>query len=230
MRSVVALLAYCIGFYSIPTIFMQISDKFFTGNKILAFVCQIASIFLLIFLFVKSRELKENYEKKTLEMIEKVEDIEKLKELRKNRISYRSKAEITKKILNLEYSYEETQNLKKYTTKKSDMVFYYSKIIANEREKREEYKIRRDNFNKKYERKRFVFVDFKDSLYTTLKRLAVFFVLSFLAYKRPYASFLGQESYFTLAMLNFVLNFVVMINTIVRIFRTMRIFWVKDYI
>lgn len=121
----------------------------------------------IILMYLKGKKL---YEAKTLMLIDQAGDIEDLKALREKRISYDSKAAVTKAILLKEFSEEEAGNLKKYTSKVADMDHYYSGFIKNaDPGLREEYKIRRDNFNKKYKHKRWVYLDFKENVKMSLK-------------------------------------------------------------
>ena len=85
---------------------------------------------------------------------------------------------ITNEILNREFSEEEAEKLKKYTNSTEDMKHYYSALISNSSGKRrEELKIRRDNFKKKYGKKARIYPDFKENLKTCGKWIGLFFLL-----------------------------------------------------
>ena len=103
-------------------------------------------------------------------MIRENNDLDSLRRLREKRYGYKSKALITKEILLKEFSKEEAIKLRKYTNDVNDMDHYYAGFIANtEDEMRKEYKIRRDNFKKKYKHKRWIYPDFRENLKTTMK-------------------------------------------------------------
>lgn len=192
-------------------------------------ISQILVCLLMIIIFVLFFKLTKKYEDKSLALIDKANTVDELKALRERRISYKSKAEITKAILMLTPSLYEAENLKKYTNKTSDMVHYYATYIGSaDKDKREEFKIRRDNFNKKYKNKKIAYLDFKGNLKTTGKWILAFFLLTIISSLVTYRiSNLGVFIVFYIAQ--FVLMASFMINSIVWLVRTMKSYWEKTY-
>src|SRR5699024_4760569 len=115
----------------------------------------------LLGLFLLSRKIIKKYEKETILMIENEDDIKRLKNLRNERISYMSKANITKRIIDIDYSMKECERLRKYSSFYEDNIFYYAALIKNERQDREVYKKKRDNFKKRFKNKKFAFLDLR---------------------------------------------------------------------
>lgn len=116
----------------------------------LIFLGQILVFLILLSFYFLIRKNTKKYEDKTKKEIENEKNIEKLKKLRNEKISYKSKANITKQIIDISYSKEECENLKKFTSTYDDMIFYYSSLIKNERDDRKKYKQKRDEFIKRY--------------------------------------------------------------------------------
>lgn len=79
-----------------------------------------------ILLYLRGKRL---YEAKTLMLIDGAKSVADLETLRDKRISYDSKAAVTKAILLKSFSEEEAAKLKKYTNKAADMDHYYSGLI-----------------------------------------------------------------------------------------------------
>ena len=170
------------------------------------------------------------YENETLKLIEHEDDIEKLKELRDKRISYKSKANISKKIIDLYYSKEELSKLRKYSSTYDDWIFYYASLIKNERDDRELYKKKRDNFIKRYKNRHFIFLDYAENMRTSIKWIIIFLVFSLISYLNPY-KFIKNPNLYTMALLlNFTLNFGLMVNTVIWIIRSLKSYWARKII
>ena len=230
MRSVIKLIGL-LTLFIIPPLFVNyflISFDIY-GNAAMA-LSQFGVIGIslaIILIYLKGKKL---YEAKTLMEIDQAEDIESLKNLREKRISYDSKAAITKAILIKEFSEEEAANLKKYTTSVADMDHYYAGFIKNaDPSLREEYKIRRDNFNKKYKHKRWVYLDFRENLKMSLKWAGGFFIiLGLVGLIQKYNT--NKDLYVMLYMIQMVLGTGFMINTIIWLSRTLRSYWDRDFL
>lgn len=173
---------------------------------------------------------KKVYEAKTLMLIDEARDINDLKTLRDKRISYDSKATITKEILLRDFSEDEAAKLKKYTNKVADMDHYYAGYIKNaDPNLREEYKIRRDNFNKKYKHKRWAYLDLRENIKMSLKRMVGFFVILTLAgLIRKYNT--NKDLYVMVYMVQMVLGTGFLINTIIWLSRSLKSYWDKDFL
>lgn len=229
MRSVAKFFLFTFVIILFPSLIMLIISQF--GSSSLAlFIGQMLVILSLMGFFLFYLKKERAYEKKTLEEIENEDDIEKLRELREKKLSYRSKEEITKKILSLEYSEEEMENLKKYATKKESMDFYYARLIKEDRENRQENKNRRDNFNKRFGKKQNVYVNFKEVLKTAIKWSLVFALFSYLAISKVYYKFLDPYWSYAVSIILFLICAFLTVNTIIWIIRAMKAYWVKDYI
>lgn len=230
MRSVIKLIGL-LALFIFPPIFVNyflISLNIY-GNASMA-LSQFGVIGIslaLILIYFKGKKL---YEAKTLMLIDQAEDIGDLKDLREKRITYDSKAAITKAILLKEFSEEEAENLKKYTSKVADMDHYYAGFIKNaDPSLREEYKIRRDNFYKKYRHKRWVYLDFRENLKMSLKWLGVFFILlGLVGLVQKYNT--NKDLYVILYMAQMVLGTGFLINTIIWLSRTLKSYWDKDFL
>lgn len=229
MRSILKFFGYVIFVVLIPSLILSLSHLIFKNQNFL-FISQLIIMLIFTLSYLKLKKYEKAYEDKTLEFIQSTKNIEQLKDFRNKRITYRSKAEITKRIIELEYSSEELSKLKKYANLKEDMIFYYSSIISKDRTKREEFKNRRDNFNKRYGNKVKIYVNFNENLKISLRWMALFFILSAIAYTRFYSRFLSEESFFLVSILIFILNFIVMLMTMIWIIRTTKSYWTKDYI
>lgn len=229
LRSILKFLFLTFVIIFIPTVVMLIVSTFGSSTMFL-FIGQAIVILLLMGFFLIYLKKERAYEKDTLDKIEHEDDLDKLRELRDKKISYKSKAEITKRILSLEYSKEEMDLLKKYAVKKEDMDFYYAKLIKEDRIKREENMIKRDNFNKRFAKKRFVYVDFKEVFMTAIKWTLVFAVFSGLAISKIHYRLFDPYVAYAIAMLLFIICAFLTINTIIWIIRAMKAYWIKDYI
>lgn len=229
LRSILKFLFLTFVIIFIPTVVMLIISTF-GSSTIFLFIGQAIVILALMGFFLVYLKKERAYEKDTLDKIEHENDLVKLRELRDEKISYKSKAEITKKILSLEYSEKEMKLLKKYAVKKEDMDFYYAKLIKENRDKREENKLRRDNFNKRYAKKRYVYVDFKEVFITAIKWTLVFAVFSGLAISKIHYKLFDPYIAYAIAMILFIISAFLTINTIIWIIRAMKAYWIKEYI
>lgn len=229
MRSILKFIILSLITILIPSLIMSI--VYYLGlNNIGIIIGQLFVILSFVFIFQLLFKKSRQYEKDTLKMIEKTRDIDELKKLRDSRRTYRSKAKITHKILSIAYSDEELANLKKYATDKEDMDHYYSALIDNAKgDERESYKIRRDNFDKRYGKKLTIYPDFKGNLKTSLKWMAFFFALAIIYNLIP--KYLTTDFAFAVFYI-FGMAFlaIVMVNTILWIVRTLSSYWTKDYI
>lgn len=181
----------------------------------------------IILIYLKGKKV---YEAKTLMLIDQARDTEALKTLRDKRISYDSKAAITKEILLRDFSEDEAAKLKKYTNKVADMDHYYAAYIKNaDPSLREEYKIRRDNFNKKYKHKRWAYLDLRENVKMSLKWMVGFFVILTLAgLIRKYNT--NKDLYVLVYMVQMVLGTGFLINTIIWLSRSLKSYWDKDFL
>ena len=230
MRSIIKLTGALIIFILIPSI---VSTLFLDLNKtddigmIMAQMCIIAIV--VISFYLASKTIRK-YEEKTLELIDNQKDIEGLRDLREKRITYKSKAAITKEILIRDPSLFEAEKLRKYTNRTEYMAHYYAALLAEASpEKREEIKIRRDNFKKKYGHKALAYTDFKGNLTTSIKWLGAFFIAFALT---ELLKALGTNLGFYLAI-SFIQAGILgayMINTIIWLSRTTKSYWDKEYI
>lgn len=229
MRSVLKFLLFGSLIIIVPTIIMLILSLFGESTA-LVFIGQILVIISLMGLFLLFYKKQKAYEKETLDKIEREDDIEKLKSYRDQRISYRSKAEITKRILDLEYSEEEMANLKKYGNRKTDMDTYYSKLVKEDRKNRDDSKKRRAYFNKRFKNKGHVYLDFKDVLLTAIKWTIVFLIFTIPAVTKVYYKFMNPYMAYILDIILFVVSIFLTVNTIIWIVRALRAFWFKDHL
>ena len=230
MRSIIKFLLFALIIILLPSFVMLYVTNLNTNNFILIFAGQILIFLVLFGFYFIIRKKITKYEEETLKEIQNEKDIEKLKKLREERISYKSKANITKKIIDLDYSKEECKNLSKYSSNYEDMIFYYSSLIKNEREDREIYKKKRDKFIKRYKNRNFIFLDYKENFKTAVKWVGVFLVFSLISFINPFRFIKNDEIYKMLVLLNFTLNLAIVINTIVWILRTLKSHWAKDLI
>lgn len=230
MRSIFKMLGF-IFLFLIPPLFVNyflISLDIY-GNQamVISQFAVIAMSLAIILIYLKGKKL---YEAKTLMLIDEAKSISDLEELRDKRISYDSKASVTKAILIKNFKAEEAEKLKKYTSKLSDMDHYYASYIKNaDPSIREEYKLRRENFNKKYKGKRWVYLDFKENLRTSCKWLVCFFLILLSAgLVQKYTT--SKDLYVGAYIFQMVFGFVFMINTIIWLSRTLRSYWERDYL
>lgn len=173
---------------------------------------------------------KRVYEAKTLMLIDEAKSVVDLEKLRDKRFTYDSKAAITKAILLKDFSEEEAAKLKRYTNKVADMDHYYAGFIKNaDPSLREEYKIRRDNFNKKYKHKRLIYIDFNENLRMSLKWLGGFFLILIGAgLVQKFTT--SKDLYIISYIFQMVFGLGFMINAIIWLSRTLKSYWDKDYI
>lgn len=229
MRSVIKFLFFAFVIIFVPTVVMLVISLF-GSTTLIALVGQMIVIISLMGFFLFYLKKERVYEENTLKFLENQTDIYLLRKFRQDRISYKSKVEITKKILSLEYSKEELNLLKKYASKKSDMDFYYAKLIKEDREKREENKNRRDNFNKRFAKRKNVYVDFKEMFITSIKWTLIFSIFSFFSISKIHYKYFDPYWSYAIAMVLFMICVFLTINTIIWIIRALKAFWVKDYI
>lgn len=229
MRSIVKFIIYALFLILIPSLVMALVTSFDADNFIVIFLGQLVVVLLLLGFFLLSRKFINKYEKETLAIIKNEDDVEKLKKLRNKRISYMSKANITKRIIDIDYSKEECQNLRKYSSFYEDNIFYYAALIKNERDDREIFKEKRDNFKKRFKNKKFAFLDLRENVKTSLKWMGVFFLTSFISFVNPYKFVTNLDLYTLLVMINFGLNLALVVNTIIWIIRSLKAYWLKDY-
>lgn len=230
MRSIIKFLIFAIIIILLPSFVMLFITNLSTNNFILVFAGQILVFLILLGFYFIIRKKIIKYEDETLAKIKNEKSIEKLKKLREERISYKSKANITKKIIDLDYSKEECMNLRKYSSTYEDMIFYYAALIKNEREDRKIYKKKRDNFIKRYKNRHFVFIDYKENLRTAIKWMGVFLIFALISFLNPFKFIKNDEIYKIIALLNFTFNLSIVINTIIWILRSLKSHWAKDLV
>lgn len=230
MRSIIKFLIFAIIIILLPSFVMLFITNLNTNNFILVFAGQILVFLILLGFYFIIRKKISKYEDETLAKIKNEKSIEKLKKLREERISYKSKANITKKIIDLDYSKEECMNLRKYSSTYDDMIFYYAALIKNEREDREIYKNKRDNFIKRYKNRHFVFLDYKENVRTSIKWMGVFLIFALISFLNPFKFIKNDEIYKIIVLLNFTFNLSIVINTIIWILRSLKSHWAKDLV
>lgn len=230
MRSIIKFLIFAIIIILLPSFVMLFITNLNTNNFILVFAGQILVFLILLGFYFIIRKKIIKYEDETLSKIQNEKNIEKLKKLREERISYESKANITKKIIDLDYSKEECMNLRKYSSTYDDMIFYYAALIKNEREDREIYKKKRDNFIKRYKNRHFVFLDYKENIRTSIKWMGVFLIFALISFLNPFKFIKNDEIYKIIVLLNFTFNLSIVINTIIWILRSLKSHWAKDLV
>lgn len=230
MRSIIKFLIFAIIIILLPSFVMLFITNLNTNNFILVFAGQILVFLILLGFYFIIRKKISKYEDETLAKIKNEKSIEKLKKLREERISYKSKANITKKIIDLDYSKEECMNLRKYSSTYDDMIFYYAALIKNEREDREIYKKKRDNFIKRYKNRHFVFLDYKENVRTAIKWMGVFLIFALISFLNPFKFIKNDEIYKIVVLLNFTFNLSIVINTIIWILRSLKSHWAKDLV
>lgn len=230
MRSVIKLIGIMLLFIFPPllTNYFLVSlnasgDSFMIISQLIIIGMSLA----IILLYLKGKKV---YEAKTLYLIDGERNVEGLRKLRDKRISYDSKANVTKAILLKEFSEEEANKLRKYTNKVADMDHYYSGFIKNaDPDLREEYKTRRDNFNKKYKHKKIAYTDFKENLRMSIKWLGGFFLILILTgLVQKYST--NKDLYVFAYIFQMVFGAGFMINTIIWLSRTLKSYWDKEYI
>lgn len=230
MRSVIKLIGIMLLFIFPPFLvnYFLVSVNVM-GNSAMV-ISQLAIMAISLAIIMIYLRGKKAYEAKTLYLIDGEKDLEGLRQLRDKRISYDSKANVTKAILLKEFSEEEAAKLRKYTNKVADMDHYYSGFIKNsDPNLREEYKIRRDNFGKKYKHKKFAYTDFKGNLRESIKWLCGFFLILIVAYLvQKYST--NKDLYVFAYIFQMVFGAGFMINTIIWLSRTLKSYWDKEYI
>lgn len=230
MRSIIKFLLFAIIIILLPSFVMLFITNLSTNKFVLLFAGQILVFLILLGFYFIIRKKMIKYEDETLAKIKNEKSIEKLKKLREERISYKSKANITKKIIDLDYSKEECMNLRKYSSTYEDMIFYYAALIKNEREDREIYKKKRDNFIKRYKNRHFVFLDYKENIKTAIKWMGVFLIFALISFLNPFKFIKNDEIYKIIVLLNFTFNLSLVINTIIWILRSLKSHWAKDLV
>lgn len=230
MRSVIKLIGLILIFIFPPLLvnyFLISINVIGESGMIISQIAIIAISLVVILLYFRGKRL---YEAKTLMLIDGVKSKSDLEKLRDKRISYDSKAAITKEILLKDFSEEEAEKLRKYTNKVADMDHYYSGFIKNSEEKvREEYKVRRDNFAKKYKHKKYAYTDFKGNLRESIKWLCGFFlILIATSLIQKYST--NKDLYVFAYIFQMLFGAGFMINTIIWLSRTLKSYWDKDYI
>lgn len=230
MRSIVKFLLFALLTIVLPSFVMLFVTNLSTNNFILVFAGQILVFLILIGFYFIIRKKIIKYENETLSKIQNEKNIENLKKLREERISYKSKANITKKIIDLDYSKEECMNLRKFSSTYDEMIFYYAALIKNERADRENYKKKRDKFIKRYKNRRFIFLDYKENVKTSIKWMGVFLIFSLISFLNPFKFIKNEDIYKILLLLNFTFNLSIVINTIIWILRSLKSHWVKDLV
>ncbi|EEB36813.1 hypothetical protein ANHYDRO_00306 [Anaerococcus hydrogenalis DSM 7454] len=230
MRSLLKFIVYALIIIFIPSFIMMFVTSMGFDNIYLVLLGQILIFIILMGSYFLTRKNIVKYENETLKLIEYEDDIEKLKDLREKRISYKSKANISKKIIDLSYSKEELSKLRKYSSTYDDWIFYYASLIKNERDDREIYKKKRDNFIKRYKNRHFIFLDYAENMRTSIKWIIIFLVFSLISYLNPY-KFIKNPNLYTMALLlNFTLNFGLMVNTVIWIIRSLKSYWARKII
>lgn len=230
MKSVVKLLSFMLVAILIPTLVMSLVSLL-GGNETVVIIAQFVIMLLMIFAFTRVFSLMRRYEIKTDELIKACKNPDDLRKLRDERITYKSKAKITNELINIDYSEDELKNLRKYTDSTEDMKHYYSALISNSQgKKREEAKIKRDNFNKKYQHKTRIYPDFNENLKTVIKWLVLFFVFIIGVSLLKRGAFGSTSFTFMLYIIGLIMTFVLMINSIIWIVRTVNSYWDRKFI
>lgn len=230
MRSVIKFIGLILLFIFPPLLV----NYFLIGINVIGesgmIISQFAVIAISLSIIMAYLKGKKAYEAKTLYLIDQEKSSEALKQLRDKRISYDSKAAITKEILLKDFSEEEAKNLRKYTNKVADMDHYYSGFIKNSEEKvREEYKVRRDNFAKKYKHKKYAYTDFKGNVRESIKWLCGFFlILIATSLIQKYST--NKDLYVFAYIFQMLFGAGFMINTIIWLSRSLKSYWDKNYI
>lgn len=227
MRSIRKFLLIAFVTILIPAIVMSVAFAL-NLNEIGIFICQMIIVAIFVFLFTFFLKKQRQYEEKTVAMVDGSRDLTKLREIRDNRLTYRSKAYATRKILSLDYSENELSNLKKYATKADDMSHYFAaKIDHAEKTDRERYKKKRDAYLNRYEKKLLIFPDFKTNLRTAIKWIILFFITAIIYNIIPnYIT--DWETLLALTLLGMAFLAIVMIMAILWIIRSLVSYWNKD--
>ena len=230
MKSLVKLLAFVLVTILIPSLVMGLIS-IFNGGETIILIGQLVIMLLMVLSFVGIFSKIRNYELRTEELIKNTKGGKDLRRLREERITHKSKAAITKSLLALDYKKEDLDLLRKYTNSTEDMKSYYAALIANSQgREREEAKIKRDNFFKKYQKRTRVYPDFRENVRVTIKWLLAFFILviGLSLFKNRLEISSGIS--FALYGLGLFLSLILMINTILWISRSLASYWDRKYI
>lgn len=229
MRSILLFVIISLVTILIPALIMSLVSLA-GGGDLLVIIGQMFVILLFVLIFTKFLKERRKYEIETLELVANERDIEKLKKLRDERLTYKSKAAITSKILSKDFSLNEAAKLRKFATSPNDMEHYFSALIDNaSKEERDEIRKKRDYFLNRYGKKALIYPDFKENLKISLKWMAFFFLVAFIY------NFIGRFVkmndlvYASFTLLGMIFLAVVMINTILWIVRTLSSYWAKEY-
>lgn len=230
MRSILKFLGLTIITILIPALFMGLATLL-NFSEMGVMIAQMFVILVFVFIFTNLLKYQRKYEAETENLLASTKDIEKLKLLREKRRTYKSKAAITSKILNQNYSDEEIKNLLKYATTNEDMDHYYAALIDQaDKNGRQSLREKRDNFENRYGKKQLIFPDFDGNLKTALKWMAFFFIAAFLYNFLPARLIKNDASMAAFLLLGMLFLAVVMVNTILWIVRTLKSYWIKDYL
>lgn len=230
MRSILKFLALTIITILIPALFMGLATLL-NFSEMGVMIAQMFVILVFVFIFTNLLKYQRKYEAETENLLASTKDIEKLKLLREKRRTHKSKAAITSKILNQNYSDEEIKNLLKYATTNEDMDHYYAALIDQaDKNDRQILREKRDNFENRYGKKQLIFPDFEGNLKTALKWMAFFFIAAFLYNFLPARLIKNDASMAAFLLLGMLFLAVVMVNTILWIVRTLKSYWIKDYL
>lgn len=230
MRSILKFLGLTIITILIPALFMGLATLL-NFSEMGVMIAQMFVILVFVFIFTNLLKYQRKYEAETENLLASTKDIEKLKLLREKRRTYKSKAAITSKILNQNYSDEEIKNLLKYATTNEDMDHYYAALIDQaDKNDRQILREKRDNFENRYGKKQLIFPDFDGNLKTALKWMVFFFIAAFLYNFLPARLIKNDASMAAFLLLGMLFLAVVMVNTILWIVRTLKSYWIKDYL
>ena len=230
MKSLVKLLAFVLVTILIPSLVMGLIS-IFNGGETVVLIGQLVIMLLMVLSFVGIFSKIRKYELRTKDLIKNTKGGKDLRRLREERITHKSKAAITKSLLALDYKKEDLDLLRKYTNSTEDMKSYYAALIANSQgREREEAKIKRDNFFKKYQNRTRIYPDFRENVRVTIKWLLAFFILviGLSLFKRKLEISSGTS--FALYGLGLFLSLILMINTILWISRSLASYWDRKYI
>lgn len=230
MRSILKFLGLTIITILIPALFMGLATLL-NFSEIGVMIAQMFVILVFVFIFTNLLKYQRKYEAETENLLASTKDIEKLKLLREKRRTYKSKAAITSKILSQYYSDDEIKNLLKYATTNEDMDHYYAALIDQaDKNDRQILREKRDNFENRYGKKQLIFPDFDGNLNTALKWMVFFFIAAFLYNFLPARLIKNDASMAAFLLLGMLFLAVVMVNTILWIVRTLKSYWIKDYL
>ena len=200
------------------------------GGDLLVIIAQMVIILIFVLVITRFLKFRKSYEEETLSLINQAgDDIDDLLLLRSKRKTYKSKANITRRILAKQYSIREVEKLRKYATTPKDMEHYYSaKIDALSKEERQTMKEKRDSYLKRYGKKGQVFPDFEENLKTSGKWILFFFIIAGAYNLLPRLIKMQDIILASYMLLGMIFLAVIMINTILWIIRTLKAYWIKD--